>query len=385
MRIFINDFLPAFSHLVLISFIIEISVMLNSALYCQELSEKNFAEYNPEPFVLLNEKELSSLKKRYLKGGLKNPGEFHVQEAEKFLMQKPSPLEEIRYEGLVSNHPDRISSVQHLKDMDYLNSLTWAYILTENLKYAAKAKEILISWSYSYQPTGNDVNENKLLTMFMSYFYLKKEFDLKPVWDLIESIANKQIHLAEVNKKSGNRAAKRIKLVLLSGILLERKDFISWALEKYDSIHTSSLYYDGTSWDFLRRDALSYHVDGIQSLLEVCVLARELNYDLFTKENEGGGSLKKSIDFVIPYVLGEKTHREWINTTVELDKKRWSAGDTYYMPGKIWDPIESIDMFLLASIFDSKYLSIAESILNMENRKSFLYLQIQAKMINNSF
>lgn len=89
--------------------------------------------------------------------------------ANKAISRVPNPVETIAFEGYVSNHPQRIRSVDHLQDMLALRTLTWAYIITGGQQYATKGRTFLRAWARTYIPTGNDVNENKLNICFYTF------------------------------------------------------------------------------------------------------------------------------------------------------------------------------------------------------------------------
>lgn len=366
---------------VFISLLLMLTFSNSKLILSQDQTEKKFVEFELEPIVLFSYEEQAQIF-----GG--NNIEFTLlikDKAEKILFELPTPLKKIHYEGLVSSHPERVKTVKHLNDMVNIRTLLWAYLLTNESKYLIKSREYIFSWCNNYIPNGNDVNEGKLIPVFEAHFYLKSHFSESEkiiVEDFIKNIAVQQISEAETNRKSGNRAAKRAMIVLLAGIVLENETFVKWAIEKYHSVLENSFYPDGKSWDLLRRDALHYHVAGIINMLEFVQLAKLLKYDLYNLENSVGGSLQKSIEFILPYVNKKLEYFEWVNSTIELDKRRWEEGDIFYKPGKIWDPKESSKLFLLSSLSNSRFITIAENLSDETDRKSLFYFQIKNKFEN---
>lgn len=83
-------------------------------------------------------------------------------------------------------------------------------------------------------------------------------------------------------------------------------------------------------------------------------------FNLYDFETENGASIKKSVEYVIPYATGDKQRKEWINTKVELDKKRAAAGIEKYQPGKLFDPKQAWEMFQWACYYKPEWYSIFE-------------------------
>lgn len=121
---------------------------------------------------------------------------------------------------------------------------------------------------------------------------------------------------------------------------------------------TESLYADGASRDLKRRDTLTYHVSSLRPPLQLAMLAGKKGRDLNAWESKAGGSLKKSVDYVVPYAMGEKTRREWTNSEVDLDRRRAEAGLDEYKPGRLYEPRRALKLMELASYFDPALLKV---------------------------
>ena len=79
---------------------------------------------------------------------------------------------------------------------------------------------------------------------------------------------------------------------------------------------------------------------------------------MYDFEGKQGGSIKKSVDYVVPYAKGDKQHEEWVNTTVSLDKRRAEAGLAKYQPGILFNPKKSLSMFEWALYYDPTLLDV---------------------------
>tara|TARA_Y100001972_G_scaffold128973_1_gene193113 strand:- start:1635 stop:2738 length:1104 start_codon:yes stop_codon:yes gene_type:complete len=295
-----------------------------------------------------------------------------LQEAKNYLDDKPLPLEVLNYEGMLDTDPARIKTEISLSDMAKINTLYYAAYGDTNPKYGAKIKEFVMSWAKTYFPDGNTINENKFVTLFWGY-YLYEELFSEEEQQLVENwmmdIANHQ--LERTHTPNNNWQVKRIKIIGLVGGITGNQSKIDTAVLWTKEFINSSLYPDGTSNDLRSRDALHYHNSGLRSLLTLCINLSifDTRFHLYEYVSENGGSIKKSVDYVVPYALGEKQHKEWVNTTVELDRKRAAAGIEKYQTGKLYDPEESLPQFEFACFYDQKLFEVIAHLL--ETEKSF--------------
>lgn len=291
---------------------------------------------------------------------------FPVKEAaQAILFEHPQPLKIIHYEGLLDTDPKRVATEKSLRDMDKIAVLLSAFYGTQNKAYAAKAKNYILAWVGAYQASGNPINENKFEPLIHAYQVMKSYFsssEKETVNQWLVKIA--EAEMANPNIPENNWKAKQIKLVGTIGLMLENPAYVQYAIGDFKAYVNKSLYADGSSRDLEQRDALSYHTSGLDPLLTFAITLDQLDTgtseDLFRYENPHGGSVKKSVDFVIPYATGEKEYKEWVNTKVELDKRRAEAGLEKYQPGKLFDPKESRDTFELAYYFDPIYKDIIQ-------------------------
>jgi hypothetical protein len=77
-----------------------------------------------------------------------------------------------------------------------------------------------------------------------------------------------------------------------------------------------------------------------------------------TTESTGGGSACSAIHFVVPYATGERRRKEWVNSTVELDRQRAAAGLEKYGAGREFEPVQAADLMEAASAFDARLVPV---------------------------
>lgn len=294
--------------------------------------------------------------------------QFVEHEAKLYLADEPRPQEVIHYEGLLDTNPDRIRTTESLRDLDKVAVWLSAWYGSQEKTYSEKIKAYLLAWAATYVPNGNPINENKLEPLIHGYATLKNSFsraEQKRIEAWLTKIA--EAELAYPRIPENNWKAKHMKLVGTIGLILDRPTYVAYARETFKKYIDNSLYADGTSRDLHQRDALSYHVSGLDPLLVYSIATEQLKgkdetFSPFTYQSPSGGSIKKSVDYVVPYAKGEKVHAEWVNTKVKLDRQRAKAGIEHYQPGKPYDPKGAMDLFVLASYFEPFYREIARQL-----------------------
>lgn len=286
------------------------------------------------------------------------------QEAKGYLQDQPRPLQVIHYEGLLDTNPSRIDTEKSLRDMDKLAAWLFAYYATQEEAYAQKAKTYILAWAETYRPTGNPINENKFEPLIHCYQTMKEYFskaEQQRAENWLTRIA--EAETAYPKMPQNNWKTKQIKLVGTIGLIVGREDFERYAVAGLKKYIDGALYADGTTFDLRQRDAMSYHTAGLKPLMVTAITMNQFgkgqgSSNIFDYQNPAGGSIRKSVDYVVPYALGEKVHKEWVNTKVALDRQRAAAGLAHYQPGVAYEPERSRELFELASYFDFKYQDV---------------------------
>lgn len=284
--------------------------------------------------------------------------------ADAALDRTPNPIGVLIYEGRVSNDPQRIQTVKHLYDMLDLRALAWVYAMEKEPQHLAAASELLEAWITATKPTGNDVNDNKLATVVQAYLILHTDLDsdlLKKTREWIRQLQS--VHLERIDQGVGNRYVKRLKLIAMASTALDDQDMLLHIQDRMKIYIEQSLRPDGTSFDLEERDAMHYHVSGLNASLQ---LALWLPDGIYAWRSPTGSAIQLSVDYVRPYALGDKTHAEWVHSRVTLDRKRFESGDPYYRPGKPWDPAHSLEMFTLALVHDPSLAPVVNHVSTLE-------------------
>ncbi len=279
------------------------------------------------------------------------------------LAREPRPLATIDYEGLVNTDPRRIIAVEHLQDMDDLAAIFEIWQVTADPAMATKAREYITAWSSVYLPTGNDVNENKFMPLIVAYESLRETFAAdarQPIDRWLLAIAEKQAAGARTdhNGHRSNRHTKRLRLIAAIALSQGREDWLAQSWAGVRQFVSDGLHADGTSFDLLYRDSLTYHTGALVPLLDIALLARRAGVELYDWKSPAGASLRGSVEYVVPFADGRQTRQEWVNSRVELDRRRAAAGIAEYQAGRLYDPTDAISMFEAAHFFDPGLLPL---------------------------
>jgi hypothetical protein len=314
--------------------------------------------------VILSKSEQQTLRRLLEKDLIVKKLNDSIQQLAKAALQRtPRPLEVVHYEGLLNNNPVRIDTRKSLEDVDALVNLIYGSYGGSDAGYKVKATGFVKAWASTYKPTGNPINENKFTAFFWAYFLFRDCFD-GPDRQRIEEWM-REIATLEMNRNhtpNNNWQAKRLKIIGLIGYILGDVSFQQFALRGCMEYINSAYFADGTSEDLAKRDALSYHIGGIKPCLSVFINFKQFDpaFDLYEYVGADGGSIRKSIEYLIPYATGEKQHAEWVNTTVQLDKDRAAAGLDHYQPGKLFDPEDAKPLLEWACYYNPDWYGILD-------------------------
>ncbi len=287
------------------------------------------------------------------------------KEAASKLDLSPNPIPVLHYEGLLNTESRRIATVASLREMDDCALLLHYWQATGDPAAAATLCRFITSWAEIYQPTGNDVNENKLYPLFTAYEALRPTFppETKAVIDSwVERLGDLHVKQVKTSTHLTNRYTKHIRLVAMFGRILERAEWQQAAVAGFKRFVTESLRPDGTSLDLERRDTLTYHTSALRPLIELAVIGGDEGAALYTWESPSGSSLKKSVDYVVPFAEGTKTREEWRNTTLDLDRRRAAAGIEAYRQGRLYETKDALPMLEEASFFDASLVPLVRKL-----------------------
>jgi hypothetical protein len=90
--------------------------------------------------------------------------------------------------------------------------------------------------------------------------------------------------------------------------------------------------------------------------------------DFYDYEAPSGSSVRKSVDFLVPFATGEKIHHEFVNSKVSFDKKRADNKEPGYTIGAGFQPGTAVEVLSLASYFNDSLSKIVHKLLHRDDR-----------------
>jgi hypothetical protein len=301
---------------------------------------------------------------------VKNHWQALLKTADNALTAIPNPADTILSEGILQGDPRKTKTWKSLEDMQKVYALGFAYKVTSDTKYLAKASEFLLAWAKRNQPQGNPINDTNLDRIIFTYDLLKSDLNQEvvaavKVW--LNQVAKQEVKTFDDAMASRGKAktfnnwhSHRIKAIAQVAAALEDKTLLRYTIERYEAQIAKNLRSDGSSFDFHERDALHYHIYDVDPLLVAAItLTRASNSksSFYSYQSAEGNSLKKSVEWLLLYFTGEKTHAEWVNSKSAFDKKRADNGEKGYIAGTLFKPSEARTSIALAGYFDSGMLS----------------------------
>lgn len=283
--------------------------------------------------------------------------------AESALTETPNPIETISTEGRLKGDPIKTATQLSIKDFNKIYSLGLVYNITRQKKFLDKAVLYLTAWAKVNKPKGNPIDDTNLDPALEGYklikFALSKEDD-KIIAGWLGNISQEEFKsfLKSQGKESlhNNWNSHRLKIMGEIAFYTDQPAQQELVTRLLKEQLAANLLPDGSSIDFKLRDALHYHVYDLEPLLKLAiVIKRSTGFDFYSYQTESGASLKKSVEWLVPYMNGEKTHGEFVNSTVKFDQDRAKNGEAGYQKGTLFEPAMGLRTLALAGYFEPSY------------------------------
>ena len=291
--------------------------------------------------------------------------------ADRALKEDPHPIDTIRTEGLLKGNPKKTATAAALTDMPKMYALALVFRMSRDKKYLEKVAEYLKAWAGYNTPNGDPIDDTNLDAAIEAYDLVAA--DLSPSDALL--IRNWLQRTAEIEISSprnqpnrqtsyNNWHSHRLKIIGEIAFAIRDTALQNYAIGALKTQLERNLNPDGSSIDFTLRDALHYHVYDLEPLLQLAiVLQRATKVNYYGYPSATGSSIQKSVNWLLPYLDGEKTHPEYVNSTVNFDQQRAKNNEAGFTIGAAFDPKNGIPVLLLAAYFDPSLLPLARKLL----------------------
>jgi hypothetical protein len=323
--------------------------------------------------ISLDKNEVTLMRKTINKDSkYKKVFEPYQKAANQALTETPNPIVEILSQGILAGDPRKTASLKAVEDAYKAYALALAYKYSDKKEYLDKAVDFLTAWSKVNKATEDPINETKLEGMVTAYDLIRNDIesnDKTLIDQWMRSMADAQVNSAKAKGKRGtainNWNSHRIKMFTLIAYTLHDDSYNSTITQELEKQLNINLNPDGTTLDLNERDAFHYQTYDIEPLLSACIaIYRATGKDYFIWQTANGSSIKKCVDYMTPFMTGEKTHPEFVNSKVPFDLKRAQNGEKGYAPGTLFEPKNGVETFALAAYFDTDYLKVIRKATN---------------------
>ncbi|UKE73427.1 alginate lyase family protein [Xanthomonas graminis] len=267
------------------------------------------------------------------------------------------PIAVLSTAGRLKGDPAKADTEASLGDMRKIQALAVAYALTGEGRYATKAGDYLSRWAAVNQPSGEPIDETGLEPAIFAYRIVRNELPTITRHDIdhwMRRIARAEIASRDPKRKTAtnNWHSHRLKSVGLIGIALDDDALIAYARDGLKQQIGDNLRPDGRSIDFIARDALSYHVYDLRPLVTLALAFSERGEDLYHWQARNGASLAHSVQWLLPYLRGDKPHAEFVGSDVAFDKARSRNGEAGHVIGSTYAPRDALPLLSLTAAYD---------------------------------
>jgi hypothetical protein len=296
--------------------------------------------------------------------------------AEAALGDAPHPLEKVVTEGRLDNDPAKLRTLAALVDLDKIEALAWVWAVTADPRCAHQARVFILAWAQVNRPDGDPINETRFEPLIAGYDLLRGTFSEGDRRRVDDWLRHKAIVLAESRRKVGdNWYSHRLKVVGLIAWTIDDPALIADTVAGFHEQINHNLRANGAASDFYQRDALHYQVYDLEPLLTLARTADRAGQDFFDYAAANGATLKRGVDFVVPFANGTKTHVEFVNSKVPFDRKRAQNGQSLFQP-HVWEPAAAATLFSQAAWFGADDGRLAARLAGHPGETCFNWLSV---------
>ncbi|RDU98439.1 alginate lyase [Trinickia dinghuensis] len=288
------------------------------------------------------------------------------------LNDQPKPLAHLHTEGTLPHEGIYDQSVEAEQDLELMRDAALVWRATGDERYLKLVDRFLLAWATTYQPSFDPIDETHLDSMILAYDLTASALPVKTrnaTAAFIAKLANGYVARVDAQPRPltgtyrNNWESHRVKLIAMAAFTLDDRKLINAAQRLFVEQIGTNVAPDGATVDFSERDALHYVTYDLQPLVVAALSARRHNRNWLTQRAPNGATLARALDWLAPYALGDKTHEEFVHSSVAFDAKRREAG----LPGYSgqWDPKSSAELFHLAARLSGRYASVAQRLASM--------------------
>ena len=257
-----------------------------------------------------------------------------VKSAKNTALTKFTAVASIVYEGVLPTYPGYEKSKASTDMVPGLLAVALCAKLTNDTNCTVSAIQGLRVWATTYKPTGNPINENLLIPWIQAYDLLRPRLlQLLNATDIymFDQFLKQFIIKGDAYPANINFKTWRLCIRALASVTLADPALIASTKTLIANHVVYNLYSTGSSYDYVIRDALFYHVYNLNAWLHVAVQAP------VTLFPQGMALIEAAVWFLKPFYTREKVHIEFLNSTFSFDRMRRDNNITTYKNDP-WNP-----------------------------------------------
>ncbi len=289
-----------------------------------------------------------------------------VADVQAHVSDTPHPLAKLHTEGTLPHEGIYDQSVEAEKELDLMRNAALAWRATSDDRYLKLVDRFLFAWVTTYQPSFNPIDETRFEGLILAYDMTASALPVKTrnaTMVFLNRFANGYIQQVDAQPRplkgtfANNWQSHRVKLISMIAFTLDNRKMIAAAQRLFIEHIGDNVAPDGSTLDFTERDALHYVTYDLQPLVTAALAARRHNRNWLPERAANGATLAGALDWLTPYATGDKTHEEFVHSSVPFDAKRREAG----LPGYTgaWDTKNAAELYHLAARLDGRYTPIA--------------------------
>jgi len=288
----------------------------------------------------------------------------------------PNPIDTITTEGRLQGDPKKTATQNALADMKKMYAFALVYRVKKDTAYLQPAIDFLVAWAAKNHPNGDPIDETNLDPAFHCYDLIKE--DVPPAYKILIEQWFRQVASAETKDmqplvitdgNSNNWNSHRLKIEGEVAWCLNDEPLKQYVTENLERHLAANLNADSTSWDLIERDALHYHCYDLQPLTHLAIIIQKnTGVDYYHHETSSGASISKSLEYLIPFVTGERIHPEFVHSRVAFDAARAKNNEPAYMAGNPFKPSEALGVVTVAAWYKPSLLTLVQKLKNSNER-----------------
>lgn len=285
-----------------------------------------------------------------------------IEQARASLGRQPHYLPVVHTSGLLDGEGNRDASKLAQEDWRQCRLQALAFRLSGKREHADCAARYLATWAGPYRPSFNPIDETELASLLCGFDLVQDQLPTH----LLDSVRNwcrplargylaKQILNGAPSTAVNNWHSHRIKIATAAAFVSGDALLVEMAREEFLLQVRRNIAAGGKTFDFTQRDALHYVVYTLEPLLVAASMAAAHGHDWYGAA-ESEGRLRSALAWLQPYATGERTHDEFVHSTVGFDRKRASAGVRGFAGP--WRRDEAATLYWLAAQLDPQFNGI---------------------------